>query len=61
MIQEIITYLVIGLSIAYTLFHTINLFLPNKGDQANPVGCNTCTACSAKKDILSSFKPISDK
>ena len=61
MIQEIITYLVIGLSILNTLYHMIKIFLPNKQAYKN-YGCNGfCTACSVKKDILSSFKPLSAK
>lgn len=58
MIQETITYLVIGFSILYTLYHMIKIFLPNKQVNKN-YGCNgSCTACSAKRDIMPKYKLI---
>lgn len=49
MIQEIITYIIICLSVIYTLYHLVKMFIPSKKHYDCCGGCTqNCAACKIK-------------
>lgn len=46
MMQEIITYIIVGLAVAYVIYHLVALFLKPK----DSCGCGGCS-CEAKKQF----------
>ncbi len=49
MIQEIITYILIGSAIIYTLYSFAKVFIPSKNNTAHSC-CGGCSGCSLKND-----------
>ncbi len=53
MVQEIITYIIIFLAFAYTIYKLIKLVLPSKKEVNNSCssGCSGCAISSNKKSV----------
>lgn len=53
MIQIILTYIIVGVAVAYTLWKIVGFFISKKGEDT---GCGGACGCSAKQQFANTKK-----
>jgi len=55
MIQELLTYIILILSVLYTLYSIVKIIIPNKGKKVNAC-TGSCSGCAIKNKNSSEIK-----